>query len=99
MSHVRHEVGCITSWKGPLIQELHKRISALGLAVSEIRESHVNYYYTFFIFPSGSKAGWPEAEAHIFKIAKAKEICDSYAYEDGSNSVQYLFPMYGEFEG
>lgn len=33
------------------------------------------------------------------KITKAKEICESYAYEDGSNPVDFSFPLYGEFEG
>ena len=99
MSHVAHKSICITSWDQMSINECRKKLIAIGLGVTKLHESKVNGYHTFFVIPSGSKAGWDDANCHDSSIAVAREVIDSYASKDGSNRLECSFPVYGDFEG
>lgn len=99
MSHVEHQALCITCWDKDMLIDCRERIESIGLKVSEIMESDVNGYATFFVPPSGSKAGWEEAKAHLSLIRHAEKIIQDFGYEDGSNSIDYDVSIYGDHEG
>ena len=99
MSHVEHQSLCITSWDKDVITDCRERIQSIGLKVSEIIKSDVNGYCTFFVPPSGSKAGWDEAKAHLSLIGHAEKIIKDFECEDGSNCIDYIKTVYGDHEG
>ena len=99
MSHVEHQAICITSWDDKKLEECHKRIKSIGLNVTDITCKTTNSYRSFFVAPSGSKAGWPEARAHLDNVACAKDIINSFAYEDKSNCIEFYVAVYGDHEG
>ena len=76
-----------------------EKLKEIGLQVSPIEEGNNNGDSTFFVYPSDSKAGWPEAKAHLAKIEAAKEIIKELDYEDGSNPIDYIVAIYGQHEG
>lgn len=99
MSHVQHQAMCITSFQTDVLYKCRERINYLRVLLSEIHSDNVNGYSTFFVYPSGSKSGWPEEEEHLASISKIKNIIASYDYEDGSNPIDFHVAIYGDSEG
>lgn len=99
MSHVEHQTISVTSWDKEALSNCRQDIEGLGLIVTEVIDSPNNCFYSFFVAPSGSKAGWPEADAHLEKIRQAREAIDCLAYEDGSNCLKYSVSVYGDHYG
>ena len=99
MSHVKHETVCITSWKEQEVKKLWGQIRDEGVLVTEIYKLKSNSYWTFYVLPSGSKAGWAEAKFHLDFIEQIKGMIKEFDYEDGSNPFDYAVAEYGDFEG
>lgn len=67
-----------------------------GCWVSPVSPRTVNGEQSFFIAPDGSNEGWvPSDKGDAFRDTVI-EILDSYAYEDGSNSLKYAELQYGD---
>lgn len=99
MSHVQHQVMCITSWNQELINKIHDECKMSYIDVSPIIKSMVNAYYTFFIPPSGSKEGWAHEKVHLGQLNEVERIIKLHDYEDGGNPIEYCRAVYGENEG
>ena len=96
MSHVEHHIIAVTSWEPPILKECRTKLIDLSVSVTAIYLSQVNGYGTFFVYPSGSKEGWAEGRKHTESIAAAKEVLESYRYEDGSSPIEYLISNYSD---
>jgi len=98
MSHVKHETICITSWNEEILQKLRDRIDPIA-SLTATYECAMNGYHTFYVLPSGSKAGWADAKFHLEIIETIKAMIKELDYDDGSNSIQFIVSEYGDFEG
>ena len=97
MGYIRHHAIAVTSWDIGKISIIHeKAVDLFGSIVSELIESPVNTYISFFIAPDGSKEGWSESELHDSKRAKFIKEVNKLKYSDGSNSVRYCEFFYGD---
>lgn len=62
MGYMRHHTIVVTSWKKEHLRIAHAEAeSRFGDTCSEIIESPINGYLSFFIAPDGSKEGWYES--------------------------------------
>lgn len=62
--HIHHTI-VVTCWQSEMLKDAHERAVVLfGPLCSEIIESALNGYGSFFIAPDGSKEGWPESMQH-----------------------------------
>ena len=98
MSNVKHETVCITSWNAESLQRLRLRLGEV-VPLTGTYESEANGYHTFYVLPSGSKVGWPEATVHLKRIEVIKDIIKEFEHEDGSNPIEFKVAEYGEREG
>lgn len=64
--------------------------------VTPILQSPVNGYYTFAIFPDGSKEGWSESEAGNAMRATFLRYLDGQRYADGSSPLKWAEVQYGD---
>lgn len=64
MGHIAHHTIVVTSWRGESIKsaQLEARRTFGSNAVSSVKTSIVNSYYSFFVAPDGSKEGWTESD-------------------------------------
>lgn len=99
MGYIRHNAIIVTGagFAEGELQLIHtKAKSLLGSLVSEIIESECNGYFSFFIAPDGSKESFNTSDNFD---DKRKEICDfidGFAYDDGSNPINFVDIAYGE---
>ena len=78
------------------IQKKAKQIFGKYNIVSEMSTEQRNGYYTFCVFPDGSHEGWSDSNAVDELIDELIEYIDNLAYDDGSNSFEYVLVEYGE---
>lgn len=83
--------------KNLLTKSHQKAIKLFGKEqVSDIIGSGMNSYKSFFISPSGSKVGWPEAGKHEEAMEEMVGFLLSIRYDDGSTCVKFAKVGYGE---
>lgn len=58
MGYDRHHAIVVTTFQEGFASVAHARAVQLGLQVSEILVSGVNFWSTFLVAPDGSKEGW-----------------------------------------
>ena len=64
MGYIKHHSIVVTTSINELIKAANERAKEIfGTTVSEIIESKINSYYSFFVAPDGSKEGWGESDA------------------------------------
>ena len=99
MSHIEHQAICISSWNMEKLQILHEDLKTHEIQTTEIVSSRLNSISSFFVTPSGSKAGWDEEEKHLYNIELVKVCIESLNYSDGSNPIDFHVAIYGDSEG
>ena len=99
MGYIRHHAIIVTSYDSDLIEEAHYKAKKLFKNVSEICDSVMNAYYSFFIPPDGSKEGWEVSNEYDEKRDEFIEWCKSKEYSDGSNPLDYVELFYGDDSG
>ena len=100
MGYIRHHGIAVTSWNDELIKKAYKKATRIFKSrTSNIIESDVNGYKSFFIAPDGSKERWEESDIGDVQRKKFKEWINKQAYEDGSNSLSFCEFFYGDDNG
>lgn len=92
MGYIKHHAIIITSWDDKALAKIKKKFPIVGKVI----KSHINGYCSLFVPPDGSKEGWPDSDNGDIIRREIKNYIKSLAYEDGSNSVQYVEVSYDE---
>jgi len=100
MGYIKHHAIAVTSWDTTLIEKAHKKaITIFDDRTSNIVESHINGYKSFFIAPDGSKEGWGDSDNGDEERELFIKWINKQAYEDGSNSLRFCEFFYGDDNG
>ena len=102
MGYIAHRTIIVTSfditWDEPKLAETARKkaieIFGEGL-VSDMVDSVINGYKSFFVAPDGSKEGWPESDEGDVKREEFKKWLREQAYDDGSNHYDWAEFRYG----
>lgn len=99
MGYMRHHAIVVTSWKKELIQEAHDKAKEIfnGTA-TEILQSTMNGYLSFFIATDGSKEGWNDSNLGDLRRKRFINWCKKQVHEDGSSSLNWAELFYGDDE-
>lgn len=62
MGFIAHHAVIVTSYNLEDIKGLQARARELGACVSEVSPMVTNRYYSFCVFPDGSKEGWEDSK-------------------------------------
>lgn len=62
MGYIGHHVMIVVGWEDKRIEPAHAKAKELGMTVSDVIESPVNGYMSFYVAPDGSKEGWADSE-------------------------------------
>jgi hypothetical protein len=99
MGYIKHHGIAVTSY-GKDICKAHKKAKKIfGDRTSEILNSEMNNYQSFFIAPDGSKEGWEESNAGDNQRKSFVKWVNKQAFKDGSNSISFCEFFYGEDNG
>lgn len=82
-----HNAIIVTSFHKELAEKAKKQADYMFCLKSDLLQSEINDYYTFFIPPDGSEDGSPESDAGVKMRRAFMDWVDAQAYEDGSNSI------------
>lgn len=100
MGYIRHHSIVVTSWDEEQIKKAHTKAKEMcGEIVSNIVESKINGYGSFFIAPDGSKEGWVESDCGNDNRKNYIRWILEQNYDDGSNPLSYVEFYYGDDEG
>lgn len=99
MGYIRHHAIIVTTFDESLVKEAHEMARQVFASVSEILQSQVNSYYSFFIPPDGSKEGWRESDLGDSQRKTFMDWCDSKALDDKSNSICAVEIRYSDDDG
>jgi hypothetical protein len=100
MGHTRHHAILITTFDKDAAIAAHQRaVDLCQDLVSEIRESAVNGYYSFAIFPDGSSESWPDSDKGDEQRAALKAWLESQRYEDHGSRYDWVEVQYGDDGG
>lgn len=96
MGVIQHHAIIVTSFCERDATEAHAKAVELHMTVSALTASPVNDYFSFAVFPDGSKEGWmASAEGNEQRNALVAWL-NEQAYEDGSNALRFVEVSYGE---
>jgi len=97
MGYMRHHAIVVTSFNDTEINKAHEKAKYyFGNLVSEIIESSINGYYSFFISPDGSKEDWDESEYGDKQRSLFKRWLISQLYDDTSSPYDWVEVQYGD---
>lgn len=99
MGYMCHHAIIVTNYDKKNAEEAHQKAKSFGLQTSEVVESTTDSYFTFVVFPDGSKEGWPESEEGDAKRGLFIKWIKSQVFEDGSTSFDWAHLQYGDEEG
>lgn len=95
MGHKVHHAIVVTSWDTKLIQEAYDAARQIGLDVSAMVESPVNFYWTFCVVPDGSKSWWDNSARGDARRDEFIKWLRGKQYPDGSSSIEWVEVQYG----
>lgn len=98
MGYMRHHAIVVTSWNDKTVIDAHKVAVEIFPWVSPISPEGINGHVSFLIPPDGSKEGWPSSDEGDERRTKFIKWVDAQAYDDGSNSIDYVEVFYGDDE-
>lgn len=100
MGYIRHHGMLLTSWDLNRIRPVYivaKELFA-GLC-SPLDIGAINEYWSFAIFPDGSKEGWEVSNAYDAKRQQFVEYLKGLRYDDGSSPIDWVLVQYGDDNG
>jgi len=103
MGYMRHHGILVTAFNEVQAKAAHAMASAHCIAgghplVSPLHGEVVNGYWSFAVFPDGSKEGWEaSAEGDTGRTALISWL-DAQRYEDGSSPFDWVEVQYGDDE-
>ncbi|MDA8119998.1 MAG: hypothetical protein M0Z85_08130 [Gammaproteobacteria bacterium] len=92
-------VTCRDHARQMLIEAHERAVAIFGEMVSPIVPSPIGMMSSFFVAPDGSKEGWSESDEYDAKRETFANFLDAFAYEDGSNEIEYAEIFYGTEDG
>ena len=95
MGFVQHDAIVVTTWDQKLAHRLFRTTGRCGLRTTNTTFSHMNGYVSFLVAPSGSNAGWDEAERHAAGRDAFIACLKAERFEDGSSPVEWCEVAYG----
>jgi len=99
MGYIKQHTIVVTAYDNGIIKAHEEATRIFGEMCSPIIPSKMNGYKSFFIAPDGSKEGWADSNEGDLKRDEFVNWINSCAYEDGSNSVDFVELFYGEDNG
>jgi len=99
MGYMRHHAIIVTSWKDEAVKGAQKEALKHFSHVSEIVESPINRYSSFFIAPDGSKEGWEPSDKGDDSRNTFISYLNSLCHEDGSSPLDWAELFYGDDGG
>ena len=96
MGHIRHHAIIVTGYKNTDINRARRKAKKLSLAVSNIVNSPVNGYMSFFVAPDGSKEGWAESYTGDENRIEFINYLQSIRYTDTSSPLSWIEIFYGD---
>jgi hypothetical protein len=101
MGYIRHNAIIVTSGgyveANEKLQLAHqKAVDLFGGLVTPIIISVMNDHQSFFVAPDGSKEYWDTSYEYTFRRESFADYVDSFAYDDGSNPLDFVDVGYDE---
>ena len=62
MGSMRHHAIVVTGWEEQIVEKAQGKAVKLGCLVSGVFRSPINDWYSFCVFPDGSKEGWEDSD-------------------------------------
>lgn len=98
MGYMRHHAIIATSYNQKLIREAHAQAETLQMLVSPVVETKLNGYWSFCVFPDGSKEGWDESDRGDERRDRLIEWMESQRFSDLSSPIAWAEIQYGDDE-
>lgn len=98
MGYIRHHAIVVTGYCEKDISKAQTKAKKLSMAVSNIVESPLNGYFSFFVAPDGSKEGWAESAAGDETREDFINYLNSMRYSDTSSPLSWIEMFYGDEE-
>ena len=97
MGVVVHEAMIVTCWNQSDIGRARDKAVEIFTErfVSQALPTAINTYSSFLIQSSGSKQGWEDSASHRQRIRTMQGWLEAEAYDDGSNSLEWVVVQYG----
>lgn len=107
MGYMRHHAIIVTSWKTEALEAAHRKARELfgptslsaseHVRVSDIIDSGMNGYHSFFVAPDGSKEGWQDSdEGDVQRDTFIAWLGANWTYDDGSTPFDWVEVQYGD---
>lgn len=109
MGHNRHHAIIVTTYDKVRGEQAHAKalelfthavapFSYTNTPISPLVETKLNGYYSFCVFPDGSKEGWEESDFWDGQRAEFIAWLDSTRFGDGSSPYDWAEVQYGDGE-
>lgn len=104
MGYMVHHAILVTTFDEQRAKIAHKKAieifdNLVSEVVTQMRESVVNGYHSFTVFPDGSKDGWTDSDTGDQHRAAFIEWLESQRYEDRSSPYDWVEVQYGDDNG
>lgn len=99
MPNARHHAIIVTATHSRVFDQAHAKAVELGMEVSSIVKSPVNYVRTFMIAPDGSSDGWDDSNLGDQRRKMFIAWMDYQRYNDGSGPLSWVEVQYGDEDG
>lgn len=97
MGYIKHNAICVTCFDKEQTNRLHDKAKEIfGELVTEIIESAINQYYSFFVAPDGSKEGWKDSDEYDIKRKKYKQFIKENNHNFLCEYVDVTYDEYGD---
>ena len=101
VGYIKHHAIVVTGGGYPeadrVLEIAHRQAKHLfGSMVSNIVESPMNGYKSFFVAPDGSKERWDVSNEYDEKRSLFSIYLNGFAFEDGSSPIYYVEISYDE---
>jgi hypothetical protein len=97
MGTIQHHAIIVTTHDEPLVNAAHAKAAGLGMRVSAVVDSPVNRFFSFAVFPDGSKEGWSESDAGDAQRDGFVAWMLAQAHDDGFSPIDFVEISYGEW--
>lgn len=114
MGYTRHHAIIVTSYDRKKLERARRKAKSIFkehlhpddevhlkklIPISNIVESSINGWYSFFIAPDGSKERWIESKRGDLARKELVQWIDSQKYEDNSSPLSFVEVFYGDDNG
>lgn len=100
MGYMRHHGILVTSFSKEIALAAYHKAEELfpSEMLSDIKESFINKYYNFAVFPDCSKEEWLDSDKQDVARNKFIKYLKGLMHEDNSTPVDWILVQYGDDE-